>query len=86
MKEAWNLTLACSICRGSGIPIIVEQATQNPRSWVYIIIYSTSRQTIGVVRFSVFRIMYKHYMSIYRCNVLTMIEIFQISTNQKQSA
>ena len=34
----------------------------------------------------VHRIMHKHYMSIYRCNVLTMIEIFQISTNQKQSA
>ena len=35
---------------------------------------------------SVHRIMYKHYMSIYRCNVLTVFEIFQISDRQKQSA
>ena len=41
MKEAWNLTLACSTSRGSGIPITVEQATQNPRSGVYIIFYNT---------------------------------------------
>ena len=41
MKEAWNLTLACSTTGGSGIPIIVEQATQNPRNFVYIIIYNT---------------------------------------------
>ncbi len=41
MKEAWNLTLACSTSRGSGIPITIEQATQNPRSGIYIIIYNT---------------------------------------------
>ena len=51
MKEALNLTLACSTTGGSGIPIIVEQATQNPRSWVYIIIYNTLWQTIWIVRF-----------------------------------
>ena len=39
--RAWNLTLACSTDRGSGIPVFVEQATQNPRSGVYIIFYNT---------------------------------------------
>ena len=32
------------------------------------------------------RIMYKHYMSIYRRYALTVFEIFQISDRQKQSA